>query len=255
MDKNGKPNLAPYSFFNAVGSNPATVIFSPALSGREAKTKDTLANIRETGEAVVNIVHFGMVQQMSLASSPYPKGVNEFEKAGFTQVASELVQPFRVGESFVQMECKIKDIIVTGELGGAGNIVIAEVVMMHIDEQALDADGKIDPYKMNYVARMGGNYYCRVLPESIFELKQPKDTTGLGVDKLPVHIRNSKTLTGNHLGALGNFVVHPSSEEIAIFLNDNQDISEQAEQVGKEQIAMGLLNNGKTWEAFCLLMS
>jgi len=255
VDKEGNPNLAPYSFFNAVGSNPATVMFSPARSGRENKTKDTLDNIMETKEAVVNIVHYGMVQQMSLASSPYPKGVNEFEKAGFTQVKSELVKPPRVGESFVQMECKIKDVVHTGDKGGAGNIVIAEIQLIHVSEDVLDEVGKIDPYKMDYVSRMGGNYYCHVIPESIFELIQPKDTCGLGIDQLPDVIRNSSILTGNHLGALGNLTAHPTQEEIESFKKNNKSVMVAAEGTGTHELAAGLIEDGKVFDAFCLLMA
>lgn len=252
IDAGGNPNLSPYSFFNAVGSNPPTVIFSPALSGRDAKTKDTLLNIRETGEAVINIVSYSMVQQMSLASSPYERGVNEFEKSGFTALASEIVRPFRVAESKVQMECIVQDIIETGTQGAAGNIVIAEIVLMHIDESVLDENGRIDPYKMDYVARMGGNYYTRVIPESIFELVQPKDTCGLGVDQLPEQIRLSKRLTGNHLGALGNFVTHPTPAEIADMLSAHPEWADPAD---KETLAISLLENNQAWEAFCILVA
>lgn len=255
IDEEGRPNLSPYSFFNAVGSNPATIIFSPALSGRTAQTKDTLLNIRATGEAVVNIVNYSMVQQMSLASSPYPRGVNEFEKAGFTMVASEIVRPFRVGESHVQMECKVKDIIATGSMGGAGNIVIAEIVLMHIDEKVLDADGKIDPYKMDYVSRMGGNYYSRVIPESIFELVQPKDTMGMGMDQLPAHIKNSSILTGNQLGALANLESMPTQEAVDAFLREHPEYAAMHDAVAKHTAAAALLDQGEVTAAFCLLLT
>jgi flavin reductase (DIM6/NTAB) family NADH-FMN oxidoreductase RutF len=254
VDAAGRVNLAPYSFFNAVGSNPATVMFSPARSGRENKTKDTLDNILETKEAVVNIVHHGMVQQMSLASSPYEKGVNEFEKAGFTAIPSEIVKPPRVAESHVQMECLVRDVIQTGDKGGAGNIVVAEIQLIHVDEAVLDENGKIDPYKMDYVARMGGNYYCHVIPESIFELIQPKDTCGLGVDKLPEKIRLSSVLTGNHLGALGSLLAHPSDAELAAFKKENTDLIQQATSDGYHTVAASLLDAGRVQEAFCLLL-
>lgn len=255
MDAAGNANLAPFSFFTAIGSNPAMVVFSPALSGRDAKTKNTLENILETKEAVVNIVNYGMVQQVSLASSPYAKGINEFEKTGLTPLASKIVKPFRVKESNIHLECKVQDVIKTGDKGGAGNIVIAEIVLIHINKDVLDPDGRINPVEMDYIARMGGNYYCRVIPESIFELVQPKDTCGMGVDALPKSVRRSHILTGNHLGALGNLAEHPSSGQVAVFKEEHPALIEKAEKDGLHEVAAMLLNENRVWEAFCLLMT
>ena len=251
IDAEGNMNLAPFSFFNAIGSNPPMVIFSPARSGRDNTTKHTLDNADAMKEVVINIVNYPIVQQMSLASSAYPKGVNEFVKAGLTPIPSELVKPFRVKESIVQMECKVRDIIRTGETGGAGNIIICEIVLMHIDESILDENGRPDPYKMDLVARMGGEYYCRVIPESIFALAQPKDGSALGIDKLPEYIRNSSILTGNNLGQLGVFAHHPTKEEveaIAHLMRHNMSWQEIELQ------AKILIDKGEAWEGFKVLM-
>lgn len=251
IDAEGNMNLAPFSFFNAIGSNPPMVIFSPARSGRDNTTKHTLDNAEAIKEVVINIVNYPIVQQMSLASSAYPKGVNEFEKAGFTPIASEMVKPFRVKESIVQIECKVRDIIHTGANGGAGNIIICEIVLMHIDESILDENGRPDPYKMDLVARMGGEYYCRVIPESIFILPQPKDGSALGIDKLPEYIRNSSVLTGNNLGQLGVFAKHPEQaevESIAHAMRHHMNWNEIELQ------AKILLDKGEGWEGFKVLM-
>lgn len=240
VDKNGNPNLAPFSFFNAVGSNPPILIFSPARSGRDNTTKHTLDNIEETKEVVINIVHYDMVHQMSLASSPYKKGLNEFEKSGLTPLESDLVKPFRVKESYVQFECKVLNIVYTAKTGGAGNIIICEVVLLHLDEKVLDAEGKIDPYKMDYVARMGGDYYTRVIPESIFVLPQPKTEIGIGVDALPEKVRYSKILTGNNLGQLGSVLQFPSQEEIDSAKHEIQFLNEeQIHVLAKEKLDTG----------------
>jgi flavin reductase (DIM6/NTAB) family NADH-FMN oxidoreductase RutF len=240
VDKEGNPNLAPFSFFNAVGSNPPIVIFSPARSGRDNTTKHTLDNIEETKEVVINIVNYSIVQQMSLASAPYQKGVNEFIKSGLTPIASEIVKPFRVKESYIQFECKVLNIIHTSNKGGAGNIIICEIVLLHIDENVLDAEGKIDPYKMDYVARMGGEFYTRVIPESIFILPQPKTETGIGVDALPESVRNSTVLTGNHLGQLGSLLALPSMEALAKVKNSLTGLTEeQIHQLAKQKLDTG----------------
>ncbi len=251
IDAEGNMNLAPFSFFNAIGSNPPMVIFSPARSGRDNTTKHTLDNADAIKEVVINIVNYPIVQQMSLASSAYAKGVDEFVKAGLTPIPSEIVKPFRVKESIVQMECKVRDIIRTGETGGAGNIIICEIVLMHIDESILDESGKPDPYKMDLVARMGGEYYCRVIPESIFSLAQPKDGSAIGVDQLPEYIRNSHVLTGNNLGQLGVFKSLPTIEEV-------EAVSHLVRQHQRwEEIelqAKTLIDKHEAWEGFKLLM-
>jgi len=251
IDADGNANLAPFSFFNAIGSNPPMIIFSPARSGRDNTTKHTLNNADAMKEVVINIVNYPIVQQMSLASSAYPQGVNEFVKAGLTPIASEIVKPFRVKESIVQMECKVRDIIRTGATGGAGNIIICEIVLMHIDESILDEAGKPDPYKMDLVARMGGEYYCRVIPESIFTLAQPKDGSALGVDQLPEYIRNSHILSGNNLGQLGVFNTVPSDEEVKAVAHLVRHLQSWDEI---EQQAKILIDKHAAWEGYKLLM-
>jgi flavin reductase (DIM6/NTAB) family NADH-FMN oxidoreductase RutF len=204
VDEQGNPNLAPFSFFNVFGAKPPILVFSPARRVRDNTTKHTLQNIEATKEVVINMVSYNMVQQQSLASCEYPQGVNEFEKAGFTPVASDLVKPFRVKESPVNLECKVLDIIYTGQEGGAGNLIICEVVKMHINDSVLDEKGMIDPHKIDLVARMGGDYYCRASGDSVFVVPKPNLQLGIGIDKLPLGIRQSKILTGNELGVLGN---------------------------------------------------
>jgi flavin reductase (DIM6/NTAB) family NADH-FMN oxidoreductase RutF len=214
VDKNGQKNLAPFSFFNVFSANPPILIFSPARSGRTGETKHTHDNVKEVAEVVINVVTYEMVQQMSLASSPYPKGVDEFIKTGFTPIASEMVRPFRVKESPVQMECVVENVVELGQSGGAGNLIICKVVKMHIDESVINEAGQIDQTKIDLVARMGGDWYCRANGEAIFELQKPLTTCGIGVDVLPEHIRLSHFLTGNDLGILGNLEQMPSVEEI-----------------------------------------
>ena len=218
IDKDGHVNLSPFSFFNAFGANPPILIFSPALRGRDGATKNTLDNIKDIKECVVNIVDYKMVQQMSLASTEYPKGVNEFVKAGLTEEKSDLVKPPRVKEAPVQMECIVKEVISTGEKGGAGQLVICEIVMMHINEDVIGDDGRIDPIKIDQVARMGGNWYSRAA-KGLFSIPKPLTTLGIGVDQLPASIKNSSILTGNDLGILGNSERTPSEEEISEFKN------------------------------------
>jgi len=209
IDEDGVPNLAPFSFFNVFGSKPPIVAFSPARRVRDNTTKHTPQNIELNKEVVINMVSYSMVQQQSLASCEYPKGVSEFEKAGFTPIASEVVKPFRVKESPVQLECKVLDIIYTSDEGGAGNLIICEVVKMHINDAVLNENGQIDPHKIDLVARMGGDYYCRASGDAVFEVAKPNLNLGIGIDQLPAAIRNSNILSGNDLGILGNFTAIP----------------------------------------------
>ncbi|MBK7108659.1 MAG: flavin reductase family protein [Chitinophagales bacterium] len=257
MDKDGNPNLAPFSFFNLMGSNPPIAVFSPALSGRDKTTKGTLDNILQTKEVVINIVNWKMVRQMSLASAPFAKGVNEFIKSGLTPIPSELIKPFRVKESYVQFECKMRDVIKTGTEGAAGNIVICEIILMHIDDAVLDEEGKIDPYKMDYVARMGGSFYNRVIPESIFELTQPKDANHIGVDALPESIRLSKVLTGNNIGQLGTLPALPDETAIKHFLESHKELiaNLNKDETAIHIAAKQLLHENKVEEAVCLLLA
>ncbi len=204
VDAQGNINLSPFSYFNCFGANPPILIFSPARRGRDNTTKHTYENVKEVPEVVINMVSYSMVEQMSLASTEYDKGINEFVKAGLTAVDSEIVAPPRVGESLVAFECKVIEVKETGEEGGAGNLVICEVVRIHIHEEVLDESGQIDPLRLDAVGRMGGNWYCRAQGDSLFEIPKPLRTLGMGIDQLPAAIRNSEVLTGNNLARLAN---------------------------------------------------
>ncbi len=222
IDAEGNINLSPFSFFNLFGTNPPTCVFSPARRVRDNTTKHTLENVLDVNECVINIVNYAMVQQTSLASTEYAKGVNEFEKAGFTMLASDLVRPPRVAEAPVQLECIITQVIPLGDKNGSGNLVLAEIKRIHIKEEILDSEGKIDQEKIDLVARLGGDWYCRVTAENLFKVAKPLTTLGIGVSALPMSVRNSTVLTGNDLGMLGNLEKLPSAEEIdAINWNTN----------------------------------
>ena len=214
IDKAGQVNLSPFSFFNMFSTNPPICVFSPARRVRDNTTKHTLENILEVKECVINIVDYSMVQQMSLASTEYAKGVNEFEKSGFTMLPSQLVKPPRVEEAPVQFECVVTEVISLGNNAGAGNLILAEIKLIHINESILDSDGKIDQEKIDLVARLGGDWYCRVTKENLFKVPKPLTTLGIGVDALPHAVRNSFVLTGNDLGMLGNVAALPTAEEV-----------------------------------------
>jgi flavin reductase (DIM6/NTAB) family NADH-FMN oxidoreductase RutF len=248
VDKDGNHNLAPFSFFNVFSAKPPIAIFSPNLSGKTGKAKDTHLNIKEVPECVINIVNYNMVHQMSLASSPYPKGMSEFTKAGLTPIASDLVKPMRVKESPVQLECKVFEL---KEIENC-NLVFCEVVKIHIDEAVLDANNKIDQKKIDLVARMGGNWYCRAHGDALFEIEKPITTMGVGVDLIPAAIRNSDVLTGNNLGQLGNLEVLPTVEETAAYKQTlNTTFASDTE---KHQYAKTLLEAGKVKDAWCVLL-
>ncbi|MEN8124905.1 MAG: flavin reductase family protein [Bacteroidota bacterium] len=221
IDLKGKANLSPFSFFNVFSANPPILIFSPARRVKNNTTKHTLQNVREVKEVVINVVNYNAVQQTSLSSTEYHKGINEFEKAGFTMLGSSKIKPFRVAESPVQFECKVNDIIALGSEGGAGNLVICEVVCMHIDESILDENGLIDQQKLDLVARAGGSLYSRV-KNGFFEVPKPLSSLGLGVDLLPENVKNSSILTGNNLGMLGNIEDFPSKKDVDKFAEENQ---------------------------------
>lgn len=221
VDKDGNVNLSPYSFFNVFSSNPPIMIFSPARRVRDNTIKHTLINARQTGEVVINIVNYDIVQQMSLSSTEYAAGVNEFVKSGLTALPSDIVKPPRVAESPVQFECKVNDIIELGQEGGAGNLIICEIVMVHVNDDVLDEHLQIDPFKIDTVARMGGNWYCRS-KDAMFEVPKPLSEIGVGVDALPDHARNSNILTGNDLGKLGNIANIPSRDEVLAFAKAEQ---------------------------------
>lgn len=254
VDAEGRVNLSPFSFFNCFGSNPPLLIFSPARRGRENTTKHTYENVIAVPEVVINVVNYAMVQQASLASGEYPKGVNEFAKAGFTEVPSTMVKPPRVAEAPVAMECKVLQVIQTGNLGGAGNLVICQVLLMHIKEDVLDDQGMIDPYKLDAVARLGKEYYCRVQGNAIFKVPRPGDKPGIGVDQIPEHIRHSKILTGNDLGMLATVTKLPDPGD-AVVVNDNR--VESARQKGVEalhKLAQEYLAEGRVGEAWSILI-
>ena len=223
MDEDGNPNLSPFSFFNVFSSNPPILIFSPARRVRNNTIKHTLINVQDTREVVINIVNYDMVQQMSLSSTEYPDGVNEFEKAGFTMLPSDSVAPYRVAESPVQFECKVNDIIALGTEGGAGNLVICEVVKIHIHESILDENEMIDQHKIDVVSRLGGNWYSRA-NEGLFEVEKPLTTLGIGVDMIPDFIKESGYFNGNDIGKLGNIEAIPNDEEITIFVKENFEV-------------------------------
>ena len=263
MDKDGHPNLSPFSFFNAFGSKPPIVVFSPARRVRDNTTKHTLQNVQEVKEVVINVVNYAMVHQASLASTEYPKGVNEFEKAGFTPIGSVMVKPFRVRESPVQMECKVLNVIETGHEGGAANLIICEILLMHISEDILTEEQKIDPDKIDLVARMGGDLYCRASGSALFEVAKPNLKLGIGIDRIPENIRNSKVLTGNNLGQLGNVEMFPSTEEIEA-CKQSPFIEELNTLFGKNpevlethlhQLAKTLLEKKEVNEAWKVLLS
>ena len=217
IDQHGNPNLSPFSCFNVFGVNPSTLIFSPSRRGRDNSLKDTFLNVNEVPEVVINVVTFDMVQQASLASTEYPPGTNEFIKSGFTQVASEKIRPFRVKESPVQIECQVRQVIETGTGGGAANLIICEVLLMHIDENIFDEKGLIDPDKINLVGRMGGNYYVKATGSAIFTVPKPNDKMSLGIDALPEAVRMSHILTGNELARLGSLEHFPTAVEVAAY--------------------------------------
>jgi flavin reductase (DIM6/NTAB) family NADH-FMN oxidoreductase RutF len=262
VDENGNPNLSPFSFFNVFSANPPIAIFSPARRVRNNTTKHTLENAKATGEVVINIVNYDIIQQMSLSSTEYADGVNEYVKSGLTPVASEMVKPFRVKESPVQLECKVKEVVELGSEGGAGNLVICEVVLMHISEEVLGDNGKIDTQKIDLVARMGGNWYCRANGDSLFEVAKPLSTLGIGVDAIPEDIRTSAVLTGNDLGMLGNVESLPDETEVNdyklmelsdLFLEFQDDAVTLENKL--HTLAKDLLAQGKVEEAWKTLLT
>ena len=262
IDKAGNRNLAPFSFFNVFSSNPPIAVFSPARSGRTGQQKDTYNNVKEVPEVVINIVDYSMVHQMSLASSPYNPDEDEFVKSGLTAIESEVVKPWRVQESPVQMECKVNEVIELGEGGGAGNLIVCEILKIHIAESILDENQAIDQKKIDLVARMGGDWYCRADENSMFEIKKPITTRGIGVDEIPKEIVNSKILTGNDIGQLGGIETLPDETEVndykLIELIDLFVSLEDAPEKLETELhlrAKGLLIENKLTEAWKTLLS
>lgn len=260
IDKAGNVNLSPFSFFNLFSSNPPIVVFSPARRVRDNTTKHTLQNVEEVPEVVINIVDYNMVQQTSLASCEYPKGTNEFIKAGFTEEAATMIKPPMVKESKIKMECRVNEIKPLGSGGGAGNLVICEVLCMHIDESILDENKKIDQTKLHHVARLGGDWYCKVDKNSLFKVTKPNTQLGIGVDALPEGIRKSPILTGNNLGQLANEnempVVDPAFDDEKL-KNIIQYYSINPDEMEKEihRYAKELLENQKVREAWQVLLA
>lgn len=257
VDSNGNPNLSPFSFFNLFSANPPILVFSPSRRVRDNTIKHTLVNAEATREVVINVVSYDMVQQASLSSTEYGDGVNEFLKAGFTAIPSDLVKPFRVKESPVQFECKIQEIISLGNEGGAGNLIICEIVKMHIDEKILDANGGIDQHKIDLVSRLGGNWYSRS-NMGLFEVEKPLTTLGIGVDKIPDFIKKSPIFDGNDLGKLGNVEALPTTEEVAIFVNQNFAVKGVLSSDDQEKVhlkAKEYLDNNEVIAAWKVLLS
>lgn len=260
IDKEGNVNLSPFSFFNLFSSQPPIVIFSPARRVRDNTTKHTLQNVQEVPECVINIVDYDMVQQASLASCEFPKGVDEFVKAGFTKEVASMVKPPMVKEAKIKLECKVTEVKSLGEEGGAGQLVIAEVICMHVDESILGDDGKIDQRKLSLVARLGGDWYCKVDETNLFKVPKPNTQLGIGIDALPAGIRNSFILTGNHLGMLGNVhelpEINPAFDDKQL-KNIIQYFSINPTEMENElhKYAATLLNQGKIAEAWQVLLA
>ena len=257
VDANGNPNLSPFSFFNVFSSNPPILVFSPARRVRNNTIKHTLINCEATREVVINIVDYAMVQQMSLSSTEYADGVNEFEKSGFSMLKSDVVKPFRVAESPVQFECKINDIIALGTEGGAGNLIICEVVKIHVSETILDENGLIDQQKIDLVSRLGGNWYSRAI-DGLFEVEKPLSTLGIGVDNVPEFVKESSYFDGNDLGKLGNIEAIPNEEEITIFVKENfavKGVLSSDDEGKKHQLAKEYLDNNDAVSAWKVLLA
>lgn len=261
IDHEGNVNLSPFSFFNVFSSNPPILVFSPARRGYNNTTKHSLDNVKEVKEVCINIVNFGIVEQMSLTSTEYDKGLNEFIKSGLTPVASIKIAPPRVAESPVSFECVVEQIIALGTEGGAGNLVICRVVNLHLNKNYLGTDGKLDTLKLDLVARLGKNWYARITKDTLFEIEKPTNSKGIGVDNLPKHVQNSLVLTGNELGRLGNCGQLPSKETIskikihyqlklALELTNSDEKEREVHIIAKE-----FLKNQKTEEALAVLFS
>ena len=257
IDAEGNANVSPFSFFNVFSANPPILIFSPARRVRDNSIKHTLINAEATREVVINVVNYDMVQQISLASTEYADGVDEFLKSGLTPIASEVVKPFRVKESPVQFECKVTQIIPLGTEGGAGNLVLCEVVRIHIDESVIDKNGAIDQHKIDLVSRLGGNWYSRS-NQGLFEVPKPLSTLGIGVDAIPNFIKESKVFNGNDLGVLGNVEALPTEEEITIFVKENFEVKgvlSADDDIKKHQLAKEYLNKNEVLIAWKVLLA
>ena len=257
IDVDGHPNLSPFSFFNVFSANPPIMIFSPARRVKNNTTKHTQENAEQTKEVVINVVNYDIVQQMSLSSTEYPKGINEFDKAGLSMLKSDIVKPFRVAESPVQFECKVNDVVKLGAEGGAGNLIICEVVKFHIANEMLNEDGTINQERLDLVARAGGSYYSRA-NKGFFEIPKPLSTLGIGVDSFPDNIKNSMVLTGNDLGMLGNVESLPTQEEVQVFIDNLEERYPKIKNASireKHKKARNFLSFGDVESAWKLLLS
>ena len=259
IDNEGNPNLSPFSFFNIFGINPPIFVFSPSRRGRDNTTKDTYENIKIIPEVVINLVSYQMVHQVNLASAEFPAGVNEFIKAGFTQLKSDVVRPFRVKEAPFQIECIVRQVIETGTEGGAGNLVICEGKKIHVAESILNDKGTVDNLKTDWIGRMGENYYCHAIGNSLFEVPKPLNKASIGIDSLPVEIRNSDVFTGNDLGLMGNIIEFPDKETIIQNQKDeryNSIINSEKETIIKREklhwYAKELLKSGDIIKAISI---
>jgi flavin reductase (DIM6/NTAB) family NADH-FMN oxidoreductase RutF len=263
IDSSGKANLSPFSCFNVFGVNPSTLIFSPSRSGRSNELKDTYLNVKEVPEVVINTVSYSMVEQMNLASTEFPRGINEFYKSGFTPIPSEKVKPFRVKESPVQMECKVRQVIETGIGAGSANLIICEVLLIHVNDKVLDKSGMIDTRKLDLVGRMGADYYVRASGRALFILEKPASKLAIGVDSLPEDVRISNILTGNDLGKLGGLQMMPSAPEIEkyntspVFRTLSTKCSGNIPKILEEahKLAHSMIAGSQTYEALLLLLA
>ncbi len=260
ISKNGEVNLSPFSFFNVFSSNPPIMIFSPSRKGRENELKHSYLNVKEVPEVCINVVSYSMVEQMSLSSSNFDRGVNEFKKSGFTEVKSDTIKPPRVKEAPVSFECTVDQVIELGDQGGAGNLVICRVKRMHISKEFLDGNQKIDVTKLDLVGRMGGNWYSRTNPDAMFEVAKPASELGIGVDQLPDSIRNSSVLSGNDIGKLGSLPNLPESTKISVAREDPEILSilkasdKEESLLQIHQLAKNLINNGQLEKAALYLL-
>lgn len=263
IDQAGNANLSPFSCFNVFGVNPSTLIFSPSRSGRTNELKDTYFNVKEVPEVVINMVTYSMVEQMNLASTEFPRGVNEFFKSGFTPVPSDKVKPFRVKESPVQIECKVRQVVETSDRAGSANLIICEALLIHVSDDILDKAGNIDTRKIDLVGRMGGDFYVRASGRSLFTLEKPSSKQAIGVDSLPEDVRMSSVLTGNDLGKLGSMQIMPTAPEIEkyllspVFRTISTKYSESTEKIAEEahKLAHGLIAANELHEALLLLLA
>ena len=253
VDAAGNVNLSPYSFFNVVSGDPPLLAFSPLLSGRDGSSKDTLNNVRAVPEVTINVVSYAMAEQMSLTSTAYPAGVNEFAKGGFTEVVSEAVRPPRVGEACVSFECTVDRVLTLGDGPMAGNLVLARVVRIHLSDDVATADGQLDPRRLDLIGRMGGNDYIRAVPEALFEIPKPLRTLGIGVDALPATVRLNPVLTGNELGRLANVERLPTPAEIAD-VRQRSEVAAATDPPARLTLARRYLAAGATTDALAVLL-